>query len=246
MADIKKSLEPLFKDGTKKFFGDVSKTTGGLVGKKFGEAAGKIAGKGVETFLKHGGLGKVLSPALQALGLGALNQIFFGRAADPEIKFAFYVEIDGIQCVKFAECDGIKWSMDVTKFREGGNYLHEVNLPGPTKFEPLRLKKGFFASSSEFYNWFKAILDSKEKFTKVTLSLVILTDSGDEAGRFNFYNAFMSSYEGPGFSATENALAFESMEITYDYFDFMPGDWLTRGIGGALQWGKSALSKMKF
>lgn len=158
---------------------------------------------------------------------------------DPDVTYTFFVEIDGIRCVKFAEARGLEWKAETVSFYEGGNPSYKVNLVGPGSFTPLTLKKGFFAASSEFFKWFQAIMDGgRRPVDRVTVSLVILDRAGEEVGRYNFFRAFMSKYTGPGFNATENAIAFEEVEITYDHFTFVPGS-----TGGALQSGMAAGKK---
>lgn len=141
---------------------------------------------------------------------------------DPDVAFSFYVEIDGIQCVKFTEFDGIEWKMETLSFYEGGNYRSKVNLLGPTSYSPLTLKKGFFSTGSEFFVWFKRLLDPGTPVNRVTVSLVIQDRKTNEIARYNFYNAFMSKYNGPGMQAKSSEIAFETIEITYDYFEFQP------------------------
>jgi phage tail-like protein len=199
---------------------DAMKKAGDLGGSLLGEVGGKLASQ----------------VAGQAAGmlLGAL----FGRA-DPDVGFAFYVEIDGIRCVKFREAHGLEWKSEVESFYEGGNHRHKVNLVGKGTFSPLVLKKGFFAASGEFYRWFDTVM-GKGSVQRVTVSIVSLNGAGEEVGRFNFFGAFMSKYTGPTFNATDSSLAFEEIEITYDYFEFVPGG----AIAGALQSGMAALGKM--
>ncbi|MBL6975869.1 MAG: phage tail protein [Deltaproteobacteria bacterium] len=143
---------------------------------------------------------------------------------DPDSAFSFFVEIDGIQTAKFAEARGLEWKADTVSFFEGGNPRHKVNLVGPGNFTPLTLKKGFFATSGEFFNWMKAIMNpNRQPMERSTVSVVACSDAGDEIGRYNLYGAFMTKYSGPGFNAGEAAIGFEEIEITYDYFDFEPG-----------------------
>ncbi|MBM4396054.1 MAG: phage tail protein, partial [Deltaproteobacteria bacterium] len=59
-------------------------------------------------------------------------------------------------------------------------------------------------------------------------------DAGNEVGRFNLYGAWVSEYKGPEFNATSSGqLAFESIVIQYDWFEFVPGG----ALAGLLQKG---------
>ena len=146
-----------------------------------------------------------------------------GRA-DPGIPFSFYVEIDGIRCVKFREASGLEWKADPDSFNEGGNNAGQVHLVGRGSFSPLKLKKGFFAASWEFYDWMKALMDGGSNPVKrATVSVVVQNDSGDEIGRFDVFGAFMTRYVGPGFNAMEgSSVGFEEVELVYDRFEYKP------------------------
>jgi phage tail-like protein len=145
-----------------------------------------------------------------------------GRA-DPDIPFSFFVEIDGIRCVKFREASGLEWKADPESFNEGGNNAGQVHLVGRGSFTPLKLKKGFFAASGEFYDWMKSLMDGGSTAIKrATVSVVVQNEAGDELGRFDLFGAFMTRYVGPGFNAMDGSVAFEEVEIVYDRFEYKP------------------------
>ncbi len=172
-----------------------------------------------------------------AKGMTKALKALSGRT-DPDTAFTFYVEIDGIRCASFRAASGLEWSTEVESFYQGGENRHKVNLIGKGNFSPLKLKKGFFSAISEFYNWMRQLMDpGGSRVKRATISVVILADDGQtEVGRFNLYNAFMSKYTGPAFEATTNDIAFEEVEIHYDYFEYVPGGGMTgaitRRIGG--------------
>ena len=64
-----------------------------------------------------------------------------------DIPFSFVLEIDGIQCGSFQQIDGLGWQTQPQTFREGGRNTHDVKLMGPSGYKPLKLKKGFMAST---------------------------------------------------------------------------------------------------
>jgi phage tail-like protein len=189
----------------------IGSTLGGSLGQMGGSSAGQA-------------LGGQVAGKLAASGISALSAMLFGRA-DPELAFQYSLEIDGITSVAFKECKGIEFEMDVKHVRSGGNNVHEHHLMGPTKFKPLEIKRGFMGANGEFYSWLQKISDpfSKTAIQRVTISLVIYNDEMNEVGRFNFYNAFVSKWSGPGMDAASTDIAFESMTIQYDWFEFLPG-----------------------
>jgi len=161
-----------------------------------------------------------------------------GRA-DPDVAFSFYVEIDNVRCVKVREVRGLEWKAETVSFYQGGNHAYKVNLIGPGSFTPLVLKRGFFSTCSEFFEWMKKTMSgSKEAMERKSLAVVVQNEAGQEIARYNVYGAFISRYVGPNLVGTESQIGFEEIEIVYDYFDFVPGK-----LEGALQSGQAGTIK---
>ncbi len=212
-----------------------SSVTGGAVG----------AGTGAINDALGGGLVGSLAGGALAIGGQALIDLLGGSGrADPDIVFSFYVEIDGIACCRFAEATGLEWKVEVESIPVGGNNRHKINLVGQGSYSPLVLKKGFFAGSGMFHEWLKRTMspNPKSKSSQVSISLVVTSEAGDEIGRFNLFNAFPTSWKGPSFNATENAIGFEEIEVTYEYFEFVAGGALMGLAAGAAGW---AVDKVK-
>ena len=169
---------------------------------------------------------------LGSLGLGSL--IGFGRD-DPDTPYRFCIEMGSvIQNVRFKEVSGLKISTKVTKVREGGNNLYEVSLIEAAKFEPLVIKKGFYSANCEFFDWVMRVHDPSTPYTRENLDLLVFNDKGIEVCRFTIAKAFIMEYEAPKFDATSKEIAFETMKINYDYFDFTPATGLSKAIGSGL------------
>ena len=79
---------------------------------------------------------------------------------DPYKNFKFTVSIDGIT-VGFSECTGLDAEVSVIEYREGGDHIVR-KLAGLVKFTNITLKRGV-TDSLELYNWFKAIMQGKER-----------------------------------------------------------------------------------
>lgn len=226
--------------------GSFATGSGQIAGNKIG---GALAGAGVSGSLSGaigGAAGKALTGAALA-GISALNNLLFGSGrTDPDVQFCFWLEFDSIQWAKFTEANGIEWTVKTESFTEGGNNMNQVNLIGPASFKPLVLKKGFYAGHSGFYNMMRDQLDSPGGTVRNNISLVVTNEKGDEVGRYDFKGAFVSRYKGPSFNAKQSDLAFEEIEITYDWFVFHPGDALSglldSLLGAAIKKGLSMLS----
>ncbi len=142
---------------------------------------------------------------------------------DYQVQFAFRVEIDGIISAAFRSAGPFRWTTKVTPVREGGRNRGTVNLVEPGEFAPLSLKKGLVSNSSELYQWMKRVHNHAEAFSRANMSVVMIREDGSEAGRFNLFNAFPSKYELGQFDGKTNEVNVETLEITFDYFDFEEG-----------------------
>ena len=141
---------------------------------------------------------------------------------DPDVSFAFALDIDGIVCGRFRECSGIEWTIATESFQQGGENRHAVQLIGTGTFKPLVLKKGFFGYDTEIYDWIYDQMNPAAPTERKKLSVIAFSTDGEETMRYNFKGAFITRYKGPALNATSSEIAFEEVELAYDYFEFKP------------------------
>jgi phage tail-like protein len=159
---------------------------------------------------------------------------------DPEITYNFSLEIGGLRSVHFKEVGGLKMTTKTTPIREGGNNLYERHLIDGATFEPLKIKRGYYGAHDDFYNWLRSVHEAGS-FTRQDFSLIMLKDDWTESCRFNFFGGFPTSWSGPTFdSEAKGQIAFEEIEIRYDYFDIEKMSLL----GSIVQGGLSAAVSM--
>ena len=198
---------------------DISK-----IAKNAGGAAGQDLGKKAQS-----GIGSAAMGALGARAGGVVSRAVnsfssaFLNTEYPNVAFRFAVEIDGIVAAQFSEMSGAEWEMAEESFHEGGMNFHERHLVSAAKFTALTLKRGFTPAGSEFFLWMKSHFEDK-KYKRRNLSVIVQNQEGVEVGRFNFRNAFITKYGAPGLNADNNSVAFESVTLRYDYFEYQPRD----------------------
>jgi phage tail-like protein len=79
------------------------------------------------------------------------------------------------------------------------------------KYPDVSLKWGI-TDSRELYDWhLKAI---KGQVERKNGSIIILDDTGQEKGRWNFFNAWPSKYAGPSFNAKGNDIAIDTLTVS--------------------------------
>jgi phage tail-like protein len=136
-----------------------------------------------------------------------------GDRRDPFRSFNFAVEIDGIARAGFRECSGLDASQDPIEYREGTYGLTASKLPGLNKFSNITLKWGM-TDDHELWDWRKKAMTGKVE--RKNGSIVLLDDTGAEKKRWNFREAWPTKWTGPGFNATGNEVAIETLEIAHE------------------------------
>ncbi len=130
---------------------------------------------------------------------------------DPFKNFRFLVEIDGIIQAGFSECSGFGSTVEVIEYREGGDPATVRKLPGKASYADITLKWGV-TSSHELYDWHATALAGQVQ--RKNGSIILQNDSGQEAVRWNFFNAWASKYHGPEFNAKGNDVAIDTLTLS--------------------------------
>src|SRR5581483_10292263 len=129
---------------------------------------------------------------------------------DPFKNFRFLVEIDGIVQAGFSDCSGLSSHVEVVEYREGGDANTVRKLPGKASVTDLSLKRGLTVSH-ELYDWHLAAMNGS--IQRKNGSVILQDDSGNEAVRWNFFNAWPNKWEGPSLSAKGNDIAIETLTV---------------------------------
>jgi len=130
---------------------------------------------------------------------------------DPYKNFRFLLEIDGITQAGFSDCSGFGSNIEVVEYREGGDATAVRKLPGKNSFPDFTLKWGV-ADSRELYDWHVSALNGA--ILRKNGSVVLLSDLGEEAVRWNFFAAWPSKYDGPDLSGKGNDVAIDTLTIS--------------------------------
>ena len=134
-----------------------------------------------------------------------------GQRVDPYRNFKFLVEIDRIVQGGFLECSGFGSSVEVIEYREGGEASTVRKLPGKVSFPDITLKWGV-TDSRELYDWHLTAVNGA--VDRRNGSIILQDDLGNESGRWNFFNAWPSKYDGPDFNAKGNDVAIDSLTLS--------------------------------
>ena len=132
-------------------------------------------------------------------------------AQDPYLGFRFRVEIQGIQQAGFMECSAIGSHLEVVEYREGADIINVRKFPGKASYPDITLKWGM-TDNQDLYKWHLATV--KGNLQRQSGSVVQLDDTGTEATRWNFYNAWPSKWDGPAFNAKGNDLSIVTLTLS--------------------------------
>jgi phage tail-like protein len=147
------------------------------------------------------------------------------RLGDPDVGYAFKVSIGSVTYAMFSEVSGLSWKAESIPVRSGGNNEHGYHMRGPGKFEPLTLKRGWFASTGEFFDMMKSSLQGSSIISslggrRTNLTITVLDRKYQPIGEYRVFNAFITEYAGPSLNASSGQVAFEQIRMSYDYFEY--------------------------
>jgi len=139
------------------------------------------------------------------------------RTDYPLPAYNYRVDI-GADTVAFSEVSGLEISIDTVSYSEspvasgkaGPNVMHM-----PTNRKPLTitLKKGYVKSKSipALYNWISAT--QLNRVDKKDITVHLCDENGDSVVRWKVIDAFPTKLSAPGFNASSNEVAIESIEL---------------------------------
>ena len=132
---------------------------------------------------------------------------------NPYAQFNFLLEIDGLAAAGFTEVSGMNTETDPIEYREGSDPTHPRKLPGLSKYGNITLKRGY-TQSNELWEWRKSTIDGVT--ARKSGAVILLDEAGAPALRWEFFDAWINKYEGPGLNATTNEAAIESIEFVVE------------------------------
>ena len=134
---------------------------------------------------------------------------------DFNLAHRFTIEIDGVAIGGVHTVEGLDHEHELVEYMDGDE--------GTTRFRPGRQKPGQikimrdFSATKEFFLWRKSVVDGK--VDRKSISIVMLNDAGEEAMRYNLFNAFPVKYHGPALNSKNSAHATEGLTIVFEEFE---------------------------
>ncbi len=125
----------------------------------------------------------------------------------PLPAYNYKVRLDE-EILAFSEVSGLSKSYEKVIYKHGFSFLMGIMIIRAQQNEiVLTLKRGVVAKRSHLYNW---LTDNKAK----DIFIDLCDETGNAIIQWKVSNALPLKIEAPTFSATDNSIAIESMEVT--------------------------------
>lgn len=134
----------------------------------------------------------------------------------PYRNVRFLLEIDGIVTAGFSECSIPENSTDAVEYREGTDPPTTRKLWSLNEYGTLTLEKGTTDDSLELFEWRKQVEQGKVDDARRNIAVVVLDEEGNPGPRWEFRDAWPTTYDAPDLDATGNEIAIESLEIEHE------------------------------
>ncbi|MHB8208145.1 phage tail protein [Mucilaginibacter sp.] len=138
----------------------------------------------------------------------------------PPVGFYFKVNIGtltGNGEGNFQEVSGLNFKFGVKEVPEGGENRFIHKFPVPAKYENLVLKRGMLIGSP-LITWAQTSV-GQFTFKPVTVVINLMDETSAPIATWKLINAIPVGLSVSAFKAQENAIAVETLELSFDYFD---------------------------
>jgi phage tail-like protein len=135
------------------------------------------------------------------------------KTAFPLPVYHYSVQIGSMENMRFSEVSGLSMERKLITYKDGMSASQgALYLPGQSGDPSITLKRGVTPGSKELYEWFASIQQTIVNKQDVLISL--MNESGDApVVTWKVLNAFPTKMDAPGFNATSNEVAVETLQL---------------------------------
>ena len=132
---------------------------------------------------------------------------------DPYRAYNFRLEVSGLEVGAFTEVTGLGVKVEPIQFREGGDPQSVRHIPGPVEYGPITLRYGL-TDSRDLWDWLMQTVEGR--IERRNASIILLNTVGEQAMRWNLFDAWPSGWEGVPLDALSREIAIESLTLVFD------------------------------
>ncbi|MBE99368.1 MULTISPECIES: phage tail protein [Flavobacterium] len=118
---------------------------------------------------------------------------------------------------KFQSVTGLKATVEMETYKEGGQNRFTHNLPKGIQYSDLVLKRCLTAETSALNTWCKSNIENFN-FSPANLTILLLNDKGVPLRSWYVAHAIPLSIEYSDFNAEESKLVIETITLKYNFF----------------------------
>jgi len=133
-------------------------------------------------------------------------------AGDFNQSHQFTIEIEGITIGGVNKVDGLETEHEVTQYQDSDDLRNRAR-PGKAKVKKVTIERDW-ASNSELFDWFNKVYEGNVE--RKSMSIVLLTDNGNETMRFNLTDAWPSKWQLSNLNARQSGHVTETCDIMYE------------------------------
>lgn len=111
------------------------------------------------------------------------------------------------------EVSGLEVEVTAIEYRNGNEDITVRKIPGLKKFTNITLKRGMTGDAA-LWNWIRSAM--KGQIQRAQGSIVMHDEQHLEVARWNFTRGWPCKFTGPGYNASNNETAFETIEICHE------------------------------
>lgn len=118
----------------------------------------------------------------------------------------------GVDTLSFAEVSGLSIEHEVVTYRHGLSFYEgDLHMPGKKQPVNVRMNRGIRIGGDYLLQWIDSIHLNKVEKEDITVDLC--DETGSPMISWVIVNAFPTKLDAPGFDATTNEVAIETLEV---------------------------------
>lgn len=138
----------------------------------------------------------------------------------PPVGFHFRVEVLGLSPndsdIRFSDVSGLSTELSTEEVAEGGENRFLQKYPVQTKYTDLVLKRGLLKSSA-VTEWIEECVQQLT-ITPKNIDIMLLDEEHTPLMTWHLVNAYPVKWSVSDFSARNNAIVVETLQLYYQYF----------------------------
>ncbi len=130
----------------------------------------------------------------------------------------FALEIEGVEIARFTGVGGLGYEAEVVEFQDtlSDGKVVTRKRPGRISYNDITLSRGLSADNA-LVDWYQTVLDGAVE--RHNGSVVLYGTAGEEVGRWNFENAWISAWSASDMDAGSDEIVIEEITITHEYLE---------------------------